>query len=75
MLIYKTTKLAKNDNLILIGLKNSDFSAYLKSDEENKYFYLLLAEIYTKQSDFAQAASTYETMIQKCKKTKHTVFS
>jgi len=37
MLIYKTTQLAKNDNLILIGLKNSDYSAYLKSDEENKY--------------------------------------
>ncbi|MCF8380121.1 MAG: leucyl aminopeptidase [Bacteroidales bacterium] len=37
MLIYKTTSLGKNDSLILIGLKNSDFSAYLKTDDEIKY--------------------------------------
>lgn len=37
MLIYKNTTLNKNDNLILIGLKKSDFSSFLKSDEEKKY--------------------------------------
>ncbi|MCK4923078.1 MAG: peptidase M17, partial [Bacteroidales bacterium] len=37
MLIYKTSTLNKNDNLILIGIKKTDFSSYLKSDEEKRY--------------------------------------
>lgn len=37
MLIYKSTSLKNNDNLILIGYRNSDFSAFLQSEEEESY--------------------------------------
>jgi leucyl aminopeptidase len=37
MNLYKSTRLNPNENLILIGLKNSDFSKYLTSDIEKNY--------------------------------------
>lgn len=37
MEIYKTDRIAKSDNTLLIGLKKSNFSDYLENDEQKSY--------------------------------------
>lgn len=55
-LLFKTDKLAEAEKSIQVALN---------LEQENKYYYILAADIQTQQGNFTSAANLYETMLSK----------